>query len=1049
MPRCVRAKTALTVHLLLALTLGLAACDRDLPAPAREQIHFPVAEAARAEGDYEVAIEAYRQSIAAEPNDPRSYYGLVESYVRQGNPDSVRPILEALGEGDPGNACVHYGLGCLAVRQQDLERGLAEAEKVIQLDPHQGHGFLLMGSVHYYAGRSPEALEAWSRAAGLFRRQGDLTYEAWSLNRTAVVRREFGDYRPALAEFERARELQGELGNEEAVQLILGNIGLTQADLGDLDGALAAFQQAIDMARAAGDGYGECWGLTNLSYLYNLAGDHRLAIFYADSATALARVVRSPEDLLTGLQARATACIDLGDAVRALATTREALLLADSLADQRHLAGLLATEGRACLGLGRLERARSAYLRADSLFIQMGSAPGSWESRIGLCEVEMSAGDSVAAIAQAHLAHQACEEAGYAEGEESTTLLLCDLEFGRGALAIAADWADQAIELSRRDGRRTREALALAKRANVKLALGDVRAALEDAQSSAQLARQIRSPELTWRCEMIEGDVLAPRDPQAALEHYAAAMDAVESIGQGLRLEAFRAAYLEARISLYQKATLLLADEGRTMDALTVCERARARAFRDLLAASPTPVSSRIPADLAAKVDVIEARLCRLQSTRGRLAGTRGSDHARIARLDEQIRSTKHEWNDLRADILLQDPHCGTDLAGPTPPRLEELAGRLGPGEALIEYALGPERSLCFVVGPDGVRAASLPAGEAEVGCLVDRFLQPLRSPRSLTTLGFDHAQARRLREVLIDPIRPLLADARHLFIVPDGPLHYLPFEALVMAEEVIGGGQSASAPDTLYRALKPVRFLADVFVTEYLPSASLLLRSENHGSSAPREDTRASLLAMGGAGGSINASPLRHAADEVRAIGRLFGDAVVETGERATESRFLELAPGFRYLHLSSHGVVDEEVPLYSGMQMSRASPSEDGFLYAHEVLNLRLSCDLVTLSACQTGRGRVYAGEGLLGLTRAFLYAGARQTLVSLWSVNDASTTQLMELFYRQLRDGETAAVALHRARRQLRDRGWVSEDGRVISYAHPFFWAGFVLTGTGGER
>ena len=1037
MPRCVRVGIAPAV--LLLLVLGITACDQSLPAPAREQIHFPVAEAARAEGNYDAAIEAYLLSIAAEPNDPRSYYGLVESYVRQGNPESVRPILEAMGEADPDNACVHYGLGCLAVRQQDLDLGLAEAEKAVRLDPQQGHGYLLMGSVHYYAGRSPEALEAWSRAAQLYRRQGDLKYEAWSLNRTAVVRRELGDYRPALAEFERARELQEELGNEDAVQLILGNVGLTQADLGDLDGALAAFQQAIVMARVAGDGYGECWGLTNLSYLFNLAGDHRLAIAYADSATVLARACESPEDLLTGLQARATACIDLGDAVRALTTTREALQLADSLGDHRHLAGLLATEGRACLGLGRLERARAAYLRADSLFEQMGSAPGAWESLIGLCEIEICEGDTAAAVVQARQAHEACAEAGYAEGQESTALLLCDLERGRGSLTSAADWADQALLLSRRDGRRMREALALAKRANVKLALGDHPGALEDARSSAQLAGQIMSPEVTWQCEMIRGDVLAGSDPTAAIGHYAAAMNAVETVGHGLRLEAFRAAYLAGRISLYRKATALLIDQGRTDEALAVCERARASAYRDLLAASPTRIASGIPLELTERKQALEARLRRLQSTRGRLAGTRGSDRARIARLDEEIRSVKQEWDDLRADILLQDLHDGADLGGASPTRLEGLADCLDSEEALIEYALGRERSFCFVVRPGGVQVADLPANEAEVRQLVDRFLQPLRSARSLTTIGFDLAVAKRLREVLIDPVKPFLGHARHLLIVPDGPLHYLPFEALVMPEAV-PVGRPSSAPDTLYRALKDVHFFADEFVTEYLPSASLLLRP------AVSRPAGAGLLAMGGWSGA--GGRLRHAAEEVRTIGRLFDDAIVETGERATESRFVELAPDFRYLHLSSHGLVDEEVPLYSGVQMTPVASSDDGVLYAHEVLNLRLCCDLVTLSACQTGRGRIYAGEGLIGLTRAFLYAGARRALVSLWSVNDASTTRLMELFYRELRAGEPAAVAISRARRQLCDQSWVTEDGMCISYAHPFFWAGFVLTRSGGR-
>jgi CHAT domain-containing protein len=179
------------------------------------------------------------------------------------------------------------------------------------------------------------------------------------------------------------------------------------------------------------------------------------------------------------------------------------------------------------------------------------------------------------------------------------------------------------------------------------------------------------------------------------------------------------------------------------------------------------------------------------------------------------------------------------------------------------------------------------------------------------------------------------------------------------------------------------------------------------------------------------------------------FPGAVVRLGRDASEDEFKSRAPRFRFLHLAAHGVADEIVPLYSGIFLA-ADPGghEDGFLHAYEVLEIPLRCDLVTLSACRTGRGRLYAGEGLLGLTRSFLYAGAREAVVSLWNVNDASTAILMEKFYAGLARGLPAVEALQEAKSALRGLQARDAKGRAISYAHPFFWAPFILVGSGGS-
>jgi CHAT domain-containing protein len=176
---------------------------------------------------------------------------------------------------------------------------------------------------------------------------------------------------------------------------------------------------------------------------------------------------------------------------------------------------------------------------------------------------------------------------------------------------------------------------------------------------------------------------------------------------------------------------------------------------------------------------------------------------------------------------------------------------------------------------------------------------------------------------------------------------------------------------------------------------------------------------------------------DEVTAIGRIYGArATVQTGPRATKRVLLREAPRAGILHFACHGVFDDRDPLASALALTPEGAEEDGLLRAYDVLQrVRLNADLVVMSGCETGLGEVTRHEGILGLTRAFQYAGARSVLVSLWQIPDRSTAVLMAEFYRQLRAGIPKDEALRRAQQALLRRG---------AYAHPYHWAAFVLTG-----
>ena len=246
---------------------------------------------------------------------------------------------------------------------------------------------------------------------------------------------------------------------------------------------------------------------------------------------------------------------------------------------------------------------------------------------------------------------------------------------------------------------------------------------------------------------------------------------------------------------------------------------------------------------------------------------------------------------------------------------------------------------------------------------------------------------------------------------MPHGVLTYLPFALLPRP----AGG-----------------LLVDGFTVAYLPAAAALLRAERGGGTAR------SLLAVAPSKGG-----LRHAPEEARVVGSLFGrNAQTLIGRQATEARFKQLAGDFRVLHLATHGYFNEASPLFSGLQLEPEG-NDDGMLRVHEILDMPLHAELVTLSACDTALGTGYfaelpIGEEFVGLNRAFLAAGSSSVMATLWQVDDRASMELMKRFYGRLGgpgDAEIPAVALASAQRELR---------RSSQLWHPYYWAAYVVVG-----
>jgi CHAT domain-containing protein len=360
----------------------------------------------------------------------------------------------------------------------------------------------------------------------------------------------------------------------------------------------------------------------------------------------------------------------------------------------------------------------------------------------------------------------------------------------------------------------------------------------------------------------------------------------------------------------------------------------------------------------------------------------------------------------------------------------------LKPGEVLLEYVLDDPTSFCVSVSRKAAYVRVLPAGREEVEKLTDEFIDEIRAK------GTGAEVSKRLYAVLVKPV-PQAATATRFIIAPDGKLNLLPFEALrddqgeyLLKSRVINYVPSGTILDMLRRtekqqpAPRPLLAVGDVAY-------------ENQGGAGRRIPTSASLRGRIERGmadlSGIGLHDLPQTREEVEEIGKIVGsDAVILIGKDATETAFKkEPLDQFRVLHLAVHGFADTQYPERSALVLGLDPKSgDDGLLQVREIIRLRLNAELTTLSACDTGVGKLQGQEGISNLVEAFLVAGSKSVVASLWSADDTFASALMEQFYKRLAQGEDTSSALRDAKLDL-----LTKFGNQVS---PFYWAAFISVG-----
>ncbi len=534
-------------------------------------------------------------------------------------------------------------------------------------------------------------------------------------------------------------------------------------------------------------------------------------------------------------------------------------------------------------------------------------------------------------------------------------------------------------------------------------------------------------------------------DIETALKNYNKSVELIEKLRRRITLDYEKAGFVKNKIEVYQHVIDLLYqsfEKNPTIHLIAqifhAIEKAKSRAFLDILNESNVNVRDRLSSELRENEKAISERIAEhLRRLSNNEAGIKSRED-----ILRQLESVETEYDTFLNRVRTELPEL-SEMISPEPYNLGQIQnGLLDDETALLEYYFGENNSYLIATTSKNSKIHKLPANK-DLQKSLKAYIKILSDN---PTKRFKGAKASiRLYKELFDPVAELMDDSiKNIIIIPDGMLNYLPFETLLI--EVNEENQKQ-------------KYLFEKYNISYMPSASSLMYLKlNKKESRYKKD----LLAMGNPKYEPNYSKkddqqslstilfdlykslgfhfsaLPYSGNEINRISKIITkkNCDVFLNEYANEHTFKRLPLlDYKIIHLACHGFLDEDFPMRSALVLSlTGNENEDGFLQARELYNLRIGAELVVLSACQTGQGKIESGEGVLGLQRVFFFAGAKSVVSTLWEIGDKPTADFMEAFYNFIREGFGKASALSQAKIVMMNS----------KYRHPFYWAGFVLSG-----
>jgi CHAT domain-containing protein/Tfp pilus assembly protein PilF len=914
---------------------------------------------------------------------------LVDTYSLNGDyakaleySEQLLPISRKLGDKNL-EAGVLGNMGWYSDALGDTRKGLAYMEKSAELSNQTGEkqreSIALNGTgmLNYNLGEIQKAFEIYNRVLALKREIGDKRGEALTLINLGYAYSTGADLTKAVELYEQALKISLEIKDARVESLVINNLGSVWHDSGEYQKAFDAYQKSLKMRREGGDKYGEAANLTNIASLYRTLGDFERALEFIGQALEIYRSGSNRRDEARTLSSMGVIYKLLGDKTKALELYSQSVEIQKSLENKEGHSIVLRNIGSLYLDNNEPQKASENFQQSLKLAEEAGDI-------IGVADVLL-------------LSARAFEKLNKMPEAEANFVRALSVQREIGLPNDAAETLYYLAKFEEKNGRRNSS---IEKMTEVFQIIEDLRNSVtEQNLRSTYLAEQQK--------------------------------------------------YFDFYIHLLVSQHKLEPKKGYDAVAFRVSESARARSLLESLGESQANIRTGISPDLREKEIFLRQTINAKETQRLTAAGQKKS--AEVAVFEKEISDSVKKYRDLQTEIRRKSPQFSA-LTNPAPLDLKDIQAQiLDENSILLEYFLGAENSYLFAVNKNSLEIFELPKRE-----IIEKSARQAVEKIKLAN-STEKPDLADLSRILLAPVAEKIQNKR-LLIVASGVLQYVPFAALQ--------SQDSKAKN---------RFLIETNEIVNLPSASVLalLRQNKTRSESPKnlmailadpvftnDDSRLKLVAKQKSTPNdsstavmrevkILSPQLRSDFGRLR-FSRLEADAILDLAKSKQNFAAMDFAANLkaansaelqnsRIIHLATHGVIKSDFPELSGVVFSLIDEDgnpQDGFLRLHDIYNLRLNADLVVLSACETALGKEIKGEGIVGLTRGFMYSGAPTVIASLWKVEDRATADLMRLFYEKMfKENLSPSESLRQAQISM-----IKEKGN----SQPFYWAGFNLQG-----
>jgi len=888
----------------------------------------------------------------------------------------------------------------LAQKIAKLEVRIAE-----KIGDRVGLGYALcdLGSVYSRQNRTADALDRLPKSLAIFEEAGEKRGKARALQAIGYVYSLQFRYEQAVEYYEKSLPISEEVGDRNLTALIFNSLGLAHTALGRYDAGIEFYQKSRALCEELDDKATLEVALNNIATYYSAHGR------YAEALEHLQKSLKIKEEIGSGnRQSLAYRLQNIGLIYRrqgrfdqAMAYARRSLEILEEVNDNFGIANLQNN-------IGVIYKSQGLYEQALEWFQKSLKRYESIPAESGIARSLNNIGDTYRL--QGH-------------HDQALEPLL------------------KSLQLRQKNKDRGGVSLTLNNLARLYEDQGKYAEMLEVSQRAVSLTEEIKDPEELWKAQERSGRALrALGRPEEARRNFLASIATIEYLRREVAGgEEQQQSFLESRLSPWLGLIDLLVSQREYVDALTFAEQSKARVLLDALEEGRASLREALSHRERQAEEEQRLRLVSLNSQLTRELRRDKPDSSRANQLKADLEKARLEFEALETNLYVAHPELKVHRGEAPIIKADELAALLpDAASVLLEYVVADDRTFLFAVTKSAgnadaeVRVYALPVKRGDLAKQTEAFREQLAG----RNLGF-RASAGRLYELLLKPAQAQLRGKTNLVIAPDASLWDLPFQALLTGAN---------------------RFLIEDAAIAYAPSLTALREMTRRRQKDAENSVSTTLLALGNpllGEETIKRAltlrdekldPLPEAEQEVKALRRLYGisRSKVYIGAEAREDRVKKEAGRASILHFATHGMLNNASPMYSHLALAPGGANEDGLLEAWELMRLNIRADLAVLSACETARGRIGAGEGMIGLSWAMFIAGAPAIVVSQWKVESAGTRDLMVNFHRSLISQPGAGKAKPTKTEALRQAALKLMKNPETR--HPFYWAGFVLLGDG---